>query len=81
LQNRASSYAGLDNFVGKIRGADIVYSPDGGGWHARLSEQKTRDDLRVEIGKPSPTFDSKMKAAVWARGRGATLMPGPRKSV
>ena len=81
LQNRASLMLGLgclDNFVGKIRGADIGYSPDSGGWYARLLEQKTRDDLAVEIAKPC---DSKMQAEVWARGRGATLMPGRRKSV
>lgn len=53
------------------RGADIVHSPDDGGWWVQLWQQDPEGNI-TEIAVPdSPIFSTAAKAEAWARKHGA----------
>jgi hypothetical protein len=60
-------------------GADIVNSPDDGGWYASMFRWDPSDAaaLPQSFGRASPTFGSKPQAEAWARKRGATVLLYP----
>jgi len=55
------------------RGADIVYSPDDGGWWVQLWEQLASGKIE-EIKAESPTFPTASRAETWARKQGAPTL-------
>ena len=55
--------------------ADIVYSPDDGGWYARTFLWRSVDQFLD--GDESPILDSKAEALLWAKQCGATVFLYP----
>ena len=56
------------------KGADIVHSPDDGGWWVQLWEQGP-DWTVTELAAPdSPVFPTADNAEAWARKQGSTVL-------
>jgi hypothetical protein len=66
---------------GRVRGADIVHSPDDGGFYARMFERNAKGEIYDAFDdadeNDSPIFDSKPEAEAWARQHGATVLLYP----
>jgi hypothetical protein len=60
-----------------IKVADIVFSPDDGGWYASMLHYRAGDIGTIKPGRLSPTFSSKDEAEAWARKRGAATLLYP----
>lgn len=63
--------------AGKIKGADIVYSPDDGGWYATLFEGTPNKSDLVHLPDDCPIMGSMAEVETWARQRGATVLLYP----
>ena len=56
------------------RGADIVHSPDDGGWWVQLWERALDGKITEKTIPDSPIFPTAAKAEAWARKQGSTVL-------